>query len=136
MSTATAEVIQFPGGKGLRKMPKWSAKRRAKFLRTMRRKAKERLRAERTAKPRGSKGGKTIARARAGNAVRQASKGGIERAIGLPTEAQDGRKARDAGEERLDAIAYLRAATEEYAHVPTSVCYALLALRRLERQIK
>ena len=144
VSTASAEVIALPverrpgPPKGV-KMPKWTPERRAKFQRTMRRKAKERERAARqeTRKGRkGRRGASTIARPRAAYAARQAARGGSEGAIGPRTGPQDGRKARAAGEERLDAIAYLRAAVEGYEAIPTSVCLSLLALRRLLGQIK
>lgn len=144
MTTATAEVIALPverrpGPPKGAKMPKWTPERRAKFLRTMRRKARERNRAareERRTGRKGSKGGRPIARARAAYAGRQAAKGVIEQAIGPHTGPQERRKGRQAGEERLDAIAYLRAAVEGYEAVPTSVCLSLLALRRLLGQIK
>lgn len=141
MTTETATVIPIPvqrkpGPPKGSKMPKWTAERRAKFQRTMRRKAKEAARAAREGGRRGSKGASPIARSRAPYAARQAARGGSAARIGPHTEAIGPRTGRSAGEERADAIAFLRAATEGYEGIPTSVCYGLLALRRLLGQIK
>jgi hypothetical protein len=132
--TRKNRAFKKPGPpKGI-KMPKWTPERRAKFMRTMRRKSRERIRAEKDRKD--SKGGKPKAARRAAYAGRQAAKGGIRAAIGPHTEPQAGRTGRSPTGGQADAIAYLRAATEGYEGIPTSVCYSLLALRRLLGQIK
>lgn len=141
-----ARVVPFipvPGlPKEFRKMPKWTPQRLAKFQRTMRRKRRERERAKRQdrRKAQASPAGKPIGRPRAGNAVsealRNASRGRRTDAIGPHTEAIARRSVRVAGEERSDAIVYLRAATERISHATDAELLALLALRRLEGRIK
>lgn len=146
MSSAEAQVIQLPAPreekakrrgppKGTR-MPKWTPARLAKFQRTMRRKRRERERAAREVTRKARTGRKPIGRPRAAGAALQPSKRYPLAAIGLHTEAIGPRTDRTPTEGRADAIAYLRAATEGYEAIPTSVCYSLLALRRLLGQIK
>lgn len=122
-----------------RPMPKWSAERRAKFMRTVKRKTKERLQAlreERRTSRKGSKGGRPIARPRPSYAYGARRNAAFRDSVGPHTVPQERRSRLPAAEERLDAITFLRTAVEGYEGVPTSVCYSLLALRRLLGQIK
>lgn len=142
-----AQVIQLPPApkeekakrrgppKGT-KLPKWTPERLAKFQRTMRRKRREHERAAREATRKGRTGRKPIGRPRAAGAALQPSKRYPLAAIGPHTRAAMPGSPRAAIEGTPDAIAYLRAATEGYEAIPTSVCYSLLALRRLLGQIK
>lgn len=135
VTNATAEVIALPARK-LLNTGTWSPEARAKREKTWAKKRKERARLARKEGRKGRRGASPIVRPRAAYAGRQAAKGGIEQAIGPHTGPQERRKGRQAGEQRLDAIAYLRAAVEGYEAIPTSVCLSLLALRRLLGQIK
>lgn len=141
VTNATAEVIALPVRRKAGPPPgtKWTPERRAKFLRTMRRKARERNRAAREERRKGregKRGARSIARPRPRRSAEERLEDATDRAIARNTGPQEGRKARAAGEQRLDAIAYLRAAVEGYEGIPTSVCLSLLALRRLLGQIK
>lgn len=153
MTTSTSATVLpfipvFSTKEKKRAMPKWSEARRAKFMRTVNRRTKKRLREEReqaraeraTSRVRldgrGREKGQEISSRRPSRAAVRAPRGSAETSIGPHAETAAPRSGRDATEERFDAIAYLRAATAGYEHVPTSVCLSLLALRRLLGQIK
>lgn len=144
MSTPATVVIPIPVEnkrvpKTKRKMPSWTPERREKMRKAWERKRREReamRKAERATrrkgleaptgrnrKPKARRSG--LGRSTAGDAVLAA----------LPGEFT-ARSGRTAGEERADAIVYLRAATEAIAHASDAELLALLALRRLQGRIK
>lgn len=136
---ASTVIIPIPiqrQEKGKRKMPAWTPERRKRMEKAWARRRKERLRAARKEARKGKPGSRTIARPRPAYAASGPAKG-----VALPppdrnSKAIEPRSGRIGTEGQADAIAYLRAATEGYEGVPTSVCLSLLALRRLLGQVK
>lgn len=136
MSTAATPVIPFPVEKSKRPMPGWTPERRRKMEKAWARRRKERAAAEREERRQARKGRKTIAAPRAAPAGKRSLAERTEDATDRAIAAATGRKGRTAGEERADAIVYLRAATERIAHATDAELLALLALRRLQGRIK